>query len=42
MENFEDSGLKNGTYSCFNKYMKFVSRRGQGHCLTFDPGLTII
>ena len=41
MGSSEDFGPKNGNSSCLNAYMKIHGRRGQGHSLTFDPGLTI-
>ena len=31
---------RNGYKSCLNEYTKIMSRRGQGHCLTFDQGLS--
>ena len=42
MGNFEDFGLKMVIRFVLMSTWRFVSRRGQGHCLTFDPWLTII
>ena len=40
MESFECFGEKMVIRVVLMSTQRFMSRRGQGHCLTFDPGLS--
>ena len=40
MESFECFGKITVIRVVLMSTLRFMSRRGQGHCLTFDPGLS--
>ena len=41
MESFECFGKKMVIRVVLMRTLRFMSRRGQGHCLTFDPVLIV-